>query len=122
MISQHYVFISLSALITLYQFFPRSSGLGPPSLHTHLHIPLPTQAGTRLNLSQHTPPPATCQTREQSISDFLGKWMNKGQKLLPRMLSRVELNCVPRWESLRTGVLSREEEVKSLLFLLAACS
>lgn len=99
MISQHYVFISLSALITLYQFFPRSSGLGPPSLHTHLHIPLPTQAGTvvraaggqrdktRLNLSQHTPPPATCQTRELSISDFLGKWMNKGQKLLPRMLA-----------------------------------
>lgn len=84
MISQHYVFISLSALITLYQFFPRSSGLGTPSLHTHLHIPLPTQAGTAVRavgeqnqvefISTHPSRPRVKQESCQSVTFWVNGW------------------------------------------------
>lgn len=81
MISQQYVFISLSALITLYQFFP---GLGPPSLHTHLHIPLPIQAGTVVRaageqnqvefISTHPSQPRFKQDSSQSVTFWVNGW------------------------------------------------
>lgn len=103
MFSQHFLLISLSALITLYySYFLSAYLLGPQFAHTHsqitpltMHTPYSESLGTKTGLIHFTNSP------KQSIGPIMGTqsiwgiqldgWTNT--KSSPSCVIRMKLNC-----------------------------